>query len=120
MVAIKRLDISFDETVNTKRALREVRILHRLNHPNIVELRHCFCPALTNGSDRDSNYYNARLTRHLGNVFLVFECVDTDLAKIIKSNQHLSEEHVQYMMFQLLSAVRFMHSANVIHRDLKP
>jgi mitogen-activated protein kinase 1/3 len=116
LVAIKRLDISFDEPINTKRALREVRILHRLNHPNIVELKDCFCPALNN----DTTNRSICSTKNLGNVFLVFECVDTDLAKIIKSNQHLSEEHVQYIMYQLLSAVRYIHSANVIHRDLKP
>jgi len=37
-----------------------------------------------------------------------------------KSDQALSEEHVQYFLYQILIALNYMHSADILHRDLKP
>jgi len=46
--------------------------------------------------------------------------MDTDLYKIIKTNQELSDEHYKFIMYQILRSLFFLHSANVIHRDIKP
>jgi mitogen-activated protein kinase 1/3 len=46
--------------------------------------------------------------------------MEADLRDILESNQELSELHVQYFMYQILLAVSYMHSADVLHRDLKP
>lgn len=43
-----------------------------------------------------------------------------DLHQIIKSGQTLTNEHVQYFLYQILRGMKFIHSASVIHRDLKP
>lgn len=45
--------------------------------------------------------------------------VDTDLHNVIKRGGILKEVHKQYIMYQLLKAVKYLHSGNVIHRDLK-
>ncbi|KAF5227226.1 hypothetical protein FANTH_14823 [Fusarium anthophilum] len=45
--------------------------------------------------------------------------MDTDLHKVIKS-QPLSDEHCQFLMYQLLCALKALHSLGIIHRDLKP
>ena len=34
--------------------------------------------------------------------------------------QELSDDHCQYFIYQTLRALKAMHSANVLHRDLKP
>jgi mitogen-activated protein kinase 1/3 len=56
----------------------------------------------------------------IGDVYLVFEKMDTDLYKIIKSNQDLSDDHYKFIMYQILRALKFLHSANIVHRDIKP
>ena len=50
----------------------------------------------------------------------VFEFVDTDLYKLILSEQFLTTEHIQTFLYQLLCGLKYMHSAHVIHRDMKP
>jgi serine/threonine protein kinase len=50
----------------------------------------------------------------------VLELMDTDLERIIASNNDLTDHHVQYFIYQVLRGLKYIHSANVIHRDLKP
>lgn len=56
----------------------------------------------------------------LGDVYLVTELMETDLNRVIRSKQELTDEHIAYFTYQILRAFKFIHSANVIHRDLKP
>lgn len=44
---------------------------------------------------------------------------ETDLHKVIKRGNILHPIHKQFIMYQLLTAVNYLHSAEVIHRDLK-
>jgi mitogen-activated protein kinase 1/3 len=56
----------------------------------------------------------------IADVYLVMEKMDSDLQKIIASKQELSDEHHQFILYQILRALYFLHSANIIHRDFKP
>lgn len=49
-----------------------------------------------------------------------FTDVDTDLYKLIMSPQYLTTEHIQTFLYQMLVALKYLHSSSVIHRDLKP
>eukprot|EP00461_Guttulinopsis_vulgaris_P000383 UN00383 len=46
--------------------------------------------------------------------------METDLHKVIYSDNPLSEEHLKYFIYQLLYGLWHMHSAGIVHRDLKP
>jgi len=45
--------------------------------------------------------------------------METDLHAVIRANI-LEEVHKEYIIYQLLKALKFLHSGGVIHRDLKP
>jgi len=50
----------------------------------------------------------------------VFELMESDLHQVIKANDDLTPEHYQFFLYQLLRALKYIHTANVFHRDLKP
>jgi len=52
-------------------------------------------------------------------IYLVFEYMETDLHAVIRAGI-LEDIHKQYIMYQLLKAIKYMHTANVLHRDMKP
>lgn len=55
-------------------------------------------------------------------LFIVMDHVETDLGKIVKSGNQcqLDNSHVRNIIYNLLCALNFLSSANVMHRDIKP
>ncbi len=58
--------------------------------------------------------------RNFNEIYLVEGLMEADLHQIIKSKQALSDQHYQYFIYQLIKGLKWIHSANVVHRDLKP
>ncbi|KAJ3128646.1 Mitogen-activated protein kinase [Nowakowskiella sp. JEL0407] len=107
-VAIKKVGAkNFDETILAKRALRELKLLLHLNGNENI----------TTFLDVD---VNDRKFENFNEVHLVEGLMEADLNQIIKSGQQLSDQHYQYFIYQLLRGLKWIHSANVLHRDLKP
>ena len=125
-VAVKQMKRIFDEPIDAKRAYREMHILRHLKHPSIVTLVDAVSSTIDLEFERlyfPNGLQSEPVTpipKHLGNLYLVFEFADTDLSKIIKSNQFLTGEHIQYILYQMLDGLRYLHQTNVIHRDIKP
>jgi serine/threonine protein kinase len=52
-------------------------------------------------------------------VYYVFEFMDTNLSQVIRSTQTLTDEHVQYIMYQILLGLQYLHSAGFYFYFLK-
>ena len=105
VVAIKKMEKIFEHATFTKRTLRELIILRKMQHENVIGLKTILRP----------------INPHIfEEIYVVFELMETDLSSIIKSPQPLYDEHVQFFLYQILRGLKYIHSCNIIHRDLKP
>jgi calcium-dependent protein kinase len=101
--AVKTMDlglISSEVAVNQLR--EEIYIMCQLDHPNIVRLEEVY--------------------EGLSEIYLVMElCVGGDLFDRLdeESDFHYTEAKCARLVKQMLSSVRYLHSKNIIHRDLK-
>lgn len=85
-------------------AVREINLLRRLEHPNIVTLNEI----VYNSEKKDFAIY------------LSFEYMNHDLLGVLKNRNIVLEEDMIYSIFkQILEGIQFSHSLNIIHRDLK-
>jgi len=104
-VAIKKVTNVFSKKILAKRALREIKLLqHFRGHRNITCLYDMDIP-------RPDNF---------NETYLYEELMECDLAAIIRSGQPLTDAHFQSFIYQILCGLKYIHSANVLHRDLKP
>jgi len=55
-------------------------------------------------------------------IFLVMDFVPNDLKKLLSTQMptNFTENHAKIILYNLLCAANFLHTANVMHRDIKP
>nr|XP_036862583.1 mitogen-activated protein kinase 11 isoform X5 [Manis javanica] len=100
-VAVKKLSRPFQSPVHARRTYRELRLLKHLKHENVIGLLDVFTPATS--------------IEDFSEVYLVTTLMGADLNSIVKC-QALSDEHVQFLVYQLLRGLKYIHSAGIIHR----
>jgi len=102
VVALKKIFDAFQNATDAQRTFREVMFLQEMKgHEHIVTLTN----VLKADNDRD--------------LYLIFEFMETDLHAAIRANI-LQDIHKQYIIWQSLKALKYMHSAELLHRDMKP
>ena len=99
-VAIKKFKEVEDDLVK-KTMKRELRMLQKLNHPNIVSFIEAF--------------------KRKGNLYLIFEYIPKNLLELLQEHFNgLDQKLIRHFIYQLCKSIKYLHSQNVIHRDIKP
>ncbi|KAL5198388.1 hypothetical protein ABZP36_001900 [Zizania latifolia] len=102
IVALKKVRFDNFEPESVRFMAREIQILRRLNHPNVMKLE-------------------GLITSQLScSLYLVFEYMEHDLAGLSSSPDiKFTEAQVKCYMNQLLSGLEHCHSRRIVHRDIK-
>ncbi|KAF9261697.1 Pkinase-domain-containing protein [Marasmius fiardii PR-910] len=78
----------------------EIKIHRSLEHPNVVQFQECF--------EDDENVY---MTLEL--------CTSGSLMDLLRRRKRFTEPEARFFLVQLIGACHYMHTHQVIHRDLK-
>ena len=106
-VAIKKIKDTCTNILDAKRILRELKLLRHFSyHENIIAIYDIMTDPANNSDFQD--------------IYIVTNLFESDLERIISSNQPLTDHHFRFFIYQILRALKYVHSANVLHRDLKP
>nr|GMD53565.1 probable serine/threonine-protein kinase At1g54610 [Ipomoea batatas] len=103
IVALKKVRFDTSEPESVKFMAREIIILQKLNHPNIIKLE------------------GVATSRMQYSLYLVFDFMPSDLSTIITRPDAapLTEPQVKCYMQQLLSGLQHCHERGILHRDIK-
>ncbi|XP_061368343.1 probable serine/threonine-protein kinase At1g54610 isoform X2 [Gastrolobium bilobum] len=102
IVALKKVRFDNLEPESVRFMAREIQILRRLNHPNVIKLE---------------GLVTSRMSCSL---YLVFEYMEHDLAGLASHpGLKFTEAQVKCYMQQLLRGLDHCHSCGVLHRDIK-
>lgn len=101
IVALKKCFDAFENAMDAQQAFREIMFLHELNHENIIRL------------------FDVFKTDNELDVYFTCECMESNLLSVIQAKT-LREAQKPHVIYQVLKALRYMHSGEVLHRDVKP
>ena len=94
-----------ENTPEMKYIKNEATILKDLNHPNIIKLEEL--------KKTKNDYYFLMEYVNGGDLY------DALVAYKEKNGKPFSEEIVQYLMIQIVDALKYIHGKNIIHRNIK-
>uniref|UniRef100_A0A7C9D5U0 Protein kinase domain-containing protein n=1 Tax=Opuntia streptacantha TaxID=393608 RepID=A0A7C9D5U0_OPUST len=104
IVALKKVRFDNLEPESVKFMAREILILHRLDHPNVIKLQ------------------GLVTSRMSSSIYLVFDYMEHDLSGLSASlgrGTKFTEPQIKCFMKQLFSGLEHCHNNGVLHRDVK-
>ena len=101
---MKRMELNHLKEKQQRECYREVGILKKVNHPNIIK------------------YYSSFLEK--SNLYIIMEYAENgDLYSLIKHyknhNKHFEEINIWRIAYEILNGLHYLHSNKIIHRDIK-
>ena len=100
IVAIKKMKKKFHSWEECM-ALREIKSLRKLNHPNLVKLK--------------------EVIRVNDTLYFVFEYMEINVYQLMKDKPGpLPEQRIKSIIYQSFAGLAYMHKHGFFHRDMKP
>ncbi|KAK4788506.1 hypothetical protein SAY86_019825 [Trapa natans] len=122
IVALKRIRMEDEKEGFPITAIREIKILNKLHHENVVRLKEVVTSL---GPEKDEpgtpgkHSYNEG-NKFNGGIYMVFEYLDHDLAGLAdRPGVSFSVPQIKCYMIQLLTGLHYCHINQVLHRDIK-
>ncbi|KAF8372557.1 hypothetical protein PRIPAC_78986 [Pristionchus pacificus] len=109
-IAVKQLIRPFENERRAQRCFRELQLLSEIDHENIIKIKFAYTTD-TSIQSFDSVYF---ATDYCG------QDLNAILAQETPEKHSFSLRSFQKIISELLRALKYLNSANVIHRDLKP
>ena len=108
IVAMKKILIHQEKDGFPVTALREIKLLKMLSHPNVLKLEE-MAVERTKGEGRKK-----------ATVYMVTPYMDHDLSGLLENPAvEFTEAHLKCYMKQLLEGVAYLHKCKILHRDMK-
>ncbi|KAJ2819079.1 serine/threonine protein kinase, CMGC, CDC2/CDK sub [Coemansia erecta] len=108
LVALKRVLMHNEKEGLPITAIREIKLLKSLDHPNIVPLADMLVKHESQAGGQGSS------------VYMVFPYMDHDLTGLLENPKiQLRIEHIKLYLRQLLEGTAYLHASKVMHRDMK-
>ncbi|KAI6904900.1 hypothetical protein D0869_02627 [Hortaea werneckii] len=113
MVALKKILMHNEKDGFPITALREVKLLKMLSHPNILRLEEMVVERAPADDKGKSGKKRATL-------YMVMPYMDHDLSGMLTNPDiRFTESQIKCYMQQLLEGLRYLHDSRILHRDMK-